>query len=211
MKNRDRIIESFESFNKENLDYLILHKKTYVKSLDKSRKSNNILDKIKNYYALDRIKKYDIDRFKYVEKPYGIFVYPDKNFIDLASLIDPSIDGGLFFYITISKGNNQIDFTEGVPEFLRGLSIAYKLYKLVISKVGWVTSDRYSSQYAYNLWYNLLQDKDLYCFTSNVISGLIYKNISDSELIEIINKIKGITNQIEFDDELIEKILILNI
>ena len=197
MRNK-RIVESFESFNKDNLEYLMLYKKAYVKNLERVEKSSKIFDEIKDY---------DISKFALVEKSYGFFMYPDEKFINLIKQLDDSVGDEMFFYITISYDkNNQIDFTEGIPEFLRGLSIAYKLYKLIIKRVGWITSDRYSSQQSYNLWYNLLQDKDLYCFTSNIMSGLIDKSISDNKLLEISKNIKKLSFDIELDDELKEKL-----
>ena len=70
-----------------------------------------------------------------------------------------------------------------------------------------MTSDRYASNNAYNLWYNLLQDKNLYCFTSKTMSGLISKSLDDIEIEKVINKIKKLKiDDIEFDDELQEKI-----
>lgn len=190
---RNKIIESFEAFTKDNLEFLMLYRKTYIKNFERESKSGKIFDEIKNY---------DISKFRLVDRSYGFFIYPDKHFIDLCRQLDDSVAEDLFFYITVTESNNnQVDFTEGVPEFLRGLSIGYKLYKMVIDKVGWVTSDRYSSHNAYNLWYNLLQDEDLYCFTSNTISGLISKNLSDNELNVIVGKFKDI-NGVEFDDEL---------
>ena len=194
---RSKIVESFEAFTKDNLEYLMMYKKTYVKNFERESKSGEIFDKIKNY---------DLNKFKIIMETYGIFIYPDKEFIKLAKKLDNSVNHNLFFYVTVApSNNNQIDFTEGVPEFMRGLSIGYKIYKLVIDRVGWITSDRYSTQHAYNLWYNLLQDMDLYCFTSNTISGLISKNISDTELDKIVNRFIDLAG-IEFDDELEDKI-----
>jgi len=197
MKNK-RIVETFEAFNKDNLDYLINYKKAYVRNFVRDKKSGEIFDEIKNY---------DINKFKCTEETYGFFIYPDKEFINLIKKLDDSVNDNIFFYITISYDkNNQIDFTEGIPEFLRGLSVAYKIYKLIIKRVGWITSDRYSSEHAYNLWYSLLQDEDLYCFTSNIMSGLIDKSVDDKKLIEIVAKIKSVSFDIEFDDELKEKL-----
>ena len=201
MKNikRSEILKIFESYNKENLNYLIDHKKTYIRKNFRHLKLNE-LQKI--------VKDYDINKFKYVEKTYGIFVYPDKEFIDLVQKLDPEIEDDIHFYITISKENlNQIDFAEGIPPYLRGLSIAYKLYKMIINRSKFITSDRYATLSAYNLWYNLLQDEDLYCFTSNIRSGLILKNISDGEIISIIDKIKIGINDIDYDDELKSKLV----
>lgn len=196
MRNK-KLIKLFESFTKDNLDYLIKYKNIYVKPINKIIKSNTIFNKIKNY---------NISNFNIVEKNYGIFIYPDKEFIELCKKVDDTVDENLLFYITINGEFNQIDFTEGIPEQLRGLSIGYKIYKLIIDKFLWITSNKFSSISAYNLWYNLLQDEDLYCFTSSHTSGLISKKINDEELLKIINKIKMNFIDIEYDDELINKI-----
>ena len=197
MRNK-RIVESFESFMKDNLEYLMMYKKTYIKKSERENRDSNII--------IDEVKNYDVSKFRMVNKTYGIFIYPDEYFIELCRKLDDSVSDDLFFYITVSTiNNNQIDFTEGIPDIIRGLSIGYKLYKLVINKFGWVTSDRYSSQHAYNLWYNLLQDIDLYCFTSNMMSGLISKIISDDDLKSVIDRFKDIKD-IEFDDELMNKL-----
>ena len=38
---RNKILESFESFNRENLEYLMLNKKTYVKKFERDQKEFN--------------------------------------------------------------------------------------------------------------------------------------------------------------------------
>jgi len=110
------------------------------------------------------------------------------------------------FYLTLTGDLNQIDFSDGLPPYLRGLGVAYKLYKMTIEKNKYITSDRFSSLHAWNLWYNLLQDNDLYCFTSNIRSGLISKKVSDEELKEIVNKLSVGVENIEYDDDLKEKL-----
>ena len=61
MKNikRSEILKIFESYNKENLNYLIDHKKTYIRKNFRHLKLNE-LQKI--------VKDYDINKFKYVIK-----------------------------------------------------------------------------------------------------------------------------------------------
>jgi hypothetical protein len=51
-----------------------------------------------------------------------------------------------------------------------------------------------------------LQDKDLYCFTSNFLSGLISKRVSDDYLLEIMDKLSNQQVQLELDDELKSKL-----
>jgi hypothetical protein len=202
-KQRQTLIKTFESFTKDNLDYLVTYKKTYVRQQFRDRGIE--LNKIQKI-----VKNYDISNFTFDDKGYGIFIYPDTKFIELLKQIDPLVNDNMRFYLTLTGELNQIDFSDGLPPYLRGLGIAYKLYKMTIEKNKYITSDRFSSLHAWNLWYNLLQDKDLYCFTSNIRSGLISKSVSDKELKEIVNKLIVGVNDIEYDDELREKLELLN-
>lgn len=194
---KKKILETFEGFTKDNLDYLINNKKTYVR-----KDYRNIpIRKIQNL-----VKNYDISKFKFIDKGYGIFIYPDNNFIDLIKDLDPSIDNSLFFYITITGDLNYVDFAEGIPPYLRGLSLAYKFYKMLIKMNGFICSDRYSTLSAWNLWYNLLQDDDLYSITSNIRSCLIDKSISDVELKYTIEKVCNGLSNIEMSDDLKDRL-----
>jgi hypothetical protein len=199
MKIRQHIVKTFEGFTKDNLDYLVTYKKTYVRQQFRDRGID--LNKIQKI-----VKEYDISNFRFDDKGYGIFIYPDTNFIELLKQLDPRVDDNMRFYLTLTGDMNQIDFSDGLPPYLRGLGVAYKLYKMTIEKNKYITSDRFSSLHAWNLWYNLLQDENLYCFTSNIRSGLISKKVSDEELKEIINKLSVGVENIEYDDDLKEKL-----
>jgi hypothetical protein len=197
---RIKLLETFEGFTKDNLDYLVNNKKTYVR-----KDYRNIpIKKIQNL-----IKDYDISNFKFIDKGYGIFIYPDNNFIDLIKDLDPSLDNSLFFYITVTGDLNYVDFAEGIPPYLRGLSLAYKFYKMIIKMNGFICSDRYSTLSAWNLWYNLLQDDDLYAITSKLRSCLIDKNISDDKLSGIIDMVSKDVDDIEYSDDLKERLGII--
>jgi hypothetical protein len=194
---KSKLLETFEGFTKDNLDYLVNNKKTYVR-----KDYRNIpIKKIQNL-----IKDYDISNFKFIDKGYGIFIYPDNNFIDLIKDLDPSLDNSLFFYITVTGDLNYVDFAEGIPPYLRGLSLAYKFYKMMIKMNGFICSDRYSTLSAWNLWYNLLQDDDLYAITSKLRSCLIDKNISDDKLSGIIDMVSKDVDDIEYSDDLKERL-----
>ena len=137
-------------------------------------------------------------------------IYPDdkfKNLItDLNNSIEQKIPTNIDFYITIDKSNlNQIDFDKGIPLILRGVGLGYKLYKLIISHFDYITTNRYSTFLAYNIWYKLMMDEDLYCYTSNFSSGVISKQITDEKLKKILDKIKII--DLIFDSELEQKII----
>lgn len=190
---KKKIFETFEGFTKDNLDYLVTHKKTYARKDYRDRPIRKIQKVVKDY---------DVSKFKFIDKGYGIFIYPDNDFLELIKDLDPNIDSSLFFYITITGEFNYVDFAEGVPPYLRGLSLAYKFYKMIIKMNGFICSDRYSTLSAWNLWYNLLQDEDLYAITSNLRSCLIDKNISDENLKEIVEKVTKDVDDIEYSDDL---------
>ena len=190
---KKKILETFEGFTKDNLDYLVTHKKTYVRKDYRDRPIRKIQKVVKDY---------DVSKFKFIDKGYGIFIYTDNDFLELIKDLDPNIDSSLFFYITITGEFNYVDFAEGVPPYLRGLSLAYKFYKMIIKMNGFICSDRYSTLSAWNLWYNLLQDEDLYAITSNLRSCLIDKNISDENLKDIVEKVTKDVDDIEYSDDL---------
>jgi len=80
---RDKILETFEGFTKDNLDYLVNNKKTYVRKEYRDTPIRKI-QKI--------VKDYDISNFKFIDKGYGIFIYPDVEFINLIKELDQNID-----------------------------------------------------------------------------------------------------------------------
>lgn len=186
-------MKTFEGFTKENLDYLVNNKKTYIRKEYRKIPIRKI-QKI--------VKDYDISNFNFIDKGYGIFIYPDKEFIRLINELDVNIDDSLFFYITLTGDFNYVDFAEGVPPYLRGLSLAYKFYKKIIEMNSFICSDRYSTLSAWNLWYNLLQDTDLYGITSNLRSCLIDKNVSDDVLKNIVKKVNQNISNVEYSDDL---------
>lgn len=194
---RNKILERFEGFTKDNLDYLVNNKKTYVRKEWRDIPIRKIQKLVKDY---------DISNFKFIDKKYGIFIYPDDKFIELVRELDSNVDESLFFYITVTGDLNYVDFAEGIPPYLRGLSLAYKFYKMIIKINGFICSDRYSTLSAWNLWYNLLQDEDLYAITSNLRSCLIDKNINDDKLKEVINKVSENITDIEYSEDLKERL-----
>jgi len=87
---------------------------------------------------------------------------------------------------------------------LRGCFLGYKLYKYLIDKYGFITSAIGLSDDAKNIWYKLMLDNELYCFSSNVISGVISKDKDNIFIKECLDRLKKY--DLIFDDELKEKI-----
>ena len=106
---------------------------------------------------------------------------------------------------------NLIDFELGIPGILKGSSIGYKLYKLLVKSYGYISSDKNSSDEAKNLWWNLIIDDELYCIASRCFCAIISKMVSNSLLREVLDKIKHnnwkeTVDEIQFDDDTRAKI-----
>ena len=192
-----------ERFDKSQLDNLKDRELIYVK------KFNRFKSDIKEYSdILMNIKIHSFEYFKVEDKNYCIEITPDDYFLNLIDDLNKHLDHQLnfdkiIFFISKDK-ENLIDIDTHLPDILKGSSIGYKLYKLIINKFGYISSNRFASNDALNLWYNLLLDSELYCITSTYFSYAISKKITDDELIKIINSIKKRkeVENVEYDDDL---------
>jgi hypothetical protein len=191
---KKKILKSFEAFNsKDELDNL----DSYLKGYPKNRiELDDIIFKIKSLNLTD---------WNFDFKGYGsVLVYPSSRFLELTKEANIKLLND-FFLINVDINNfNRIDFEKGIPAELRGIGLAYKIYKVVINHYGFITSDKNSSIEAQNIWYNLMLDKDLLCYTSNIISGVILKTLDNERIKNILEYLKG--KEVIFDDELKEKI-----
>lgn len=201
----------YETFQKEHFEKLIVDDKTYIDKKNYVDKSyQNVTDTDKYKEIVSRIRKYDISNFK-ISFSYLLNIYPDKGFMELIKELNQvlinKIPQDINFQFSIFLGLiNRIDFKEGIPEQLRNMRLGYKLYKFVIYKYKYITSKIGASPDAKNIWYFLIQDSELLCFTSYNISGVILKTCNDEEIKEFLDKLKGYQD-LEFDDELKEKVL----
>lgn len=196
-------IKKHEEFSQEERDgmknQIYLKSKITEKNIDQNQHS-----------ILEKIKKYDFSNFFIKDSGYGITVYPDSEFISLIveinETIEDKINTNINFGLSVLKERlNVIDLDQdfNLPYILRNLSIGYKIYKLMIKKFKFITSDYGASREAINIWYHLMCDKELYCFTSNYCSGVIWKDIENEELKNIISLIKKDVYSmynIKFDD-----------
>ena len=198
-------LKMFEEFSEEERQKMMDDDLTYIsKTGNYSSKSGIIFDKIKNY---------NFQNFKIVNS-YETIIIPDIGFRKLLSELNnelnEKIDIDIEFNFNINQMEgfyNEINYFFVLPDILRGLNIGYKLYKLVINHFNYITSRKYLTNLSKNIWYKLMIDADFYCFTSNDISGVIYKNISDNMILEILEKIKDINKyNIIYDSKLTSKI-----
>ncbi len=207
-------LKCYENFHKDYFDKIIDEYKTYIDKVDFIKNMNNNIINVDKYNEIaSKIRKYDISNFD-ITFTYCLIIKPDDNFINLVKelndvLID-KIDLNMVFEFSIFIALiNSIDFKEGIPNGLKNMRLGYKLYKLVISKYKYITSKIGASPDAKKIWYYLMQDSDLLCFTSNNMSGVILKSCSNNEIKYFLEQLKGIKYDLEFDDELKEKILMI--
>jgi hypothetical protein len=208
-------IKHFEAFTKDILDELKKSKKTYLK-----RRININMEKTEKYRELlIDLVNYDISNFRYNNKPYDFYIIPDNIFIDiiidLNKCLEFEIPTKIQFDFSYDPNNlNLVDFKKGIPDLLRNIGLGYKLYLFVIDKVKFLTTNKFSSEDAINVWHGLVLNENLYSFTSSDITGIILKNQSNEEIIKILDKIKNYNlnilkfnfEELIFDEELIEKI-----
>ena len=197
-------LKTFEGFSKQELDNLISNNKAFVYKAERKNKiiKNELVSKIINY---------DFSKFKRENIFSGLIIYPNEDFISLCEkFINDKIDNLTFEVeiLNIESGSyikhNFIDVYKLIPDNLQGLSIGYNLYKLILSydDVNFLTSDNNNSSSAKNLWYNLLQDRDLYSAINDKNCVIINKHISDDKLINILNKLKYMN--LNYDKDLIK-------
>jgi hypothetical protein len=206
-----KFIKLFENFNKDYFDKLIENDKTYIDKKEFQKNINSNIINIEKYKIIsDKIRKYDITNFS-VSFTYCLIIKPDVDFIELIKELNEilinkiTLDIEFEFSIFIAL-INRIDFKGGIPNELKNMRLGYKLYKMIINKYKYITSKIGVSDDAKKIWYYLMQDSDLLCFTSNNISGVILKSCNDSEIKEFLDKLKGYKD-LEFDDELKQRII----
>ena len=211
MTDKLKFIKLYEHFNKDYFDKLIEDDKTYIDKKEFLKNMNSNITDIEKYNTIsNKIRKYDINNFK-ISFTYCLIIKPDDGFIELVKelndvLIDKiPLDMEFEFSIFIAL-INRIDFKGGISKDLRNMRLGYKLYKMIINKYKYITSKIGASDDAKKIWYYLMQDSDLLCFTSNNFSGVILKSCDDAEIKDFLDKLKGYKELI-FDDELKQKVI----
>jgi len=203
-----KYIKYFEGFTGKQLNDLVLKNKTYV------IKNTRNYDNKELKHSIDIIN-YDISNFKVVIEYNFYKIYPDDGFIELyrkycdennftykvlvfslSILPNPLVNGSVY-----NKIDSEYFFTD---DNLKGLSLGYRLYKLILNKIGFMMSDNTSSIDAKNLWFNLLKDGKVYSGTNNHFSIIIKRDINNIDLKSIVDKIEKFN--LIYDDDLKIKI-----
>lgn len=182
-------LKLFDCFRIGEIDKL----RSLNKSCIFSTKTNSIIKGTDLYYKL---RSYDVSRFYFdTSKSYGIFIYPDREFLSLIGYRD-----NFFIYLTISGDEHVIDFDNGLPDKLKGSGTGYKIYRSLFNYYDYISTTNLSTSSAKNIWYYLMIDRDLYCFTSMTKSGSILKSCSDEKLLNFYNMFSNVENVV-FDTE----------
>lgn len=193
-----------EGFSDEQIKNLQSREFIYIK------KFNRFLNDKREYsHILRSIKYYEFNKFEIIDKGYETEIIPDIDFLNLIEELNKHLENKISLnkiQLFITKENdNEINLNTYLPDVLKGCSIGYKLYKLIINYYDYISSNKYASSDAINLWYNLLQDNNLYCITSNHFSYAINKNINNEKIKIILNKIKNrkeiLFDEVQFDDD----------
>ena len=201
-----KYLKYFEGFTDERLKDLVLNDKTYVKKI--TRIYNN-----KELKYSKEIIDYDISNFETKVQYNNYKIYPDLTFINLYKkyCVVNSIDfeNDIQFTIEILPeyplgGYNFIDVYNLLPLSLKGLSLGYKLYKIILSKVDFIMTNKDSSKESINLWHNILKDDEVYSGTNTYFSIIIKKDSDDVKLKSILDKVKKF--DLIYDDNLNKKI-----
>lgn len=170
-------LKRFETFTKDYREFMIDNDYTYLRKLNTIR--NNKLTDVEF-----EIKNYDIiSKFSYFRKynSYDVIIKADDHF---NSLINSEFE----FNFSINLHQlNEINLYDDLQKSLQGLSIGYKLYKMIVFNEDYISSNNALSKYAKNVWYNLICDDDFYSITSKKYSCVINKKTE--KLKEIYEKI----------------------
>jgi len=197
-----RYIKRFEGFSKEELDLMIKNHNCFAKKINRNLVVNETMNKLRNY---------DISNFTF-EINYFIYIKPDKTFIDLyeklcrekLSHFDPNLKFEISVVDSFYKTDripNLVDFMDGIPSILQGISLGYKIYRYLLHNVGYkfITTNRSNSDLAKNLWYSLLTGDDFYSGTNELYGVIINKNLSNEELSDVYNQLSNLN--LKFDND----------
>lgn len=145
------------------------------------------------------IRNYDISNFRIDKILDKILIYPDEYFLN-------TIGYNKDFFVSLNiYDDNYLDFGDDLYLEFMNNGNGYKIFKLLINKYDYLTNINTSTKECINIWYYLMTDSELYCFTSLTKSGSILKSCDDKKLIDFYNKY-SIVDGVIFDDEFKEKI-----
>ena len=206
-------LKYYEGFTKQEREDIINNGLTYLKTY---KNTNNIKYNSNDEIIRDKISygvtNNDFD-FEVVSNGYSYkIIYNDifKNLVNQLFSNNLSLD-----FSVDKRMSNLIDLDFDLYNYkLERTGVGYLIYKTIIKHFGYITSYKFCTEYAKNTWNKIIIDGEFYTFTSNFVSGAIYKNVNNDFLKECLSSIKrnldNYTNQklmngisdIIFDSEL---------
>ena len=194
--NKFQFNKVFEGFSDDEFEILKQEHKTYLKKI----RSNNIDFEFDSSLEIEdlitSLKNYDVEnKFQFLYKNEIMTITPDEGFKNILkqnqNYFDFDIDS-LSFQITIVSAKkmfiNSIDIGNTIPNKLLNIGLATKFYKAIIKRLKIITTNKDVINYIiYNIWSNLMINTNFYAFTSNFMSGIIDKNINDTNLKNILD------------------------
>lgn len=216
--NKFQFNKVFEGFSDDEFEILKQEHKTYLKKI----RSNNIEFEFDSSLEIEdlitSLKNYDVEnKFQFLYKNEIMTITPDEGFKNILkqnqNYFDFDIDS-LSFQITIVSAKkmfiNSIDIGNTIPNKLLNIGLATKFYKAIIKRLKIITTNKDVINYIiYNIWSNLMINTNFYAFTSNFMSGIIDKNINDTNLKNILDDLLffKIKYNLIFDTDLKNKII----
>lgn len=216
--NKFQFNKVFEGFSDDEFEILKQEHKTYLKKI----RSNNIDFEFDSSLEIEdlitSLKNYDVEnKFQFLYKNEIMTITPDEGFKNILkqnqNYFDFDIDS-LSFQITIVSAKkmfiNSIDIGNTIPNKLLNIGLATKFYKAIIKRLKIITTNKDVINYIiYNIWSNLMINTNFYAFTSNFMSGIIDKNINDTNLKNILDDLLFFKKKYNliFDTDLKNKII----
>lgn len=120
------------------------------------------------------------------EVDYTIGLNP-KNKIE-AFIMDSEDIGDDNIYMYIDEPRNRTHFPQGLPPSLLGYNLGYKIYRKLLSKLGFIQSESNASREVQEVYRKLLQSPDINCVVYNDSVLLIEDELPKEQVIMIVSE-----------------------
>lgn len=189
LKKNNKIIKELQDECKNiTFDKLVVKKVDDTYNVYFSYKIQDLLSSINN----STIKLYDDENYNYIMDKIYQGGYTDSR-----------------LEIDITGEFNKIDVMNGLPNFMKGLGLGTKIYKVLIKKKGYIASfhTEETSMDSDFVWTNILHDQDMFSF-SNGNNFISFWNEYDTDKItKILKKFyKHHSDNFQLDNDFMNKI-----
>ncbi len=88
----------------------------------------------------------------------------------------------------IEKKRNRTHFPGGLPSYLLGLNLGYKIYRKLVDYLGFIQSSETATNEVQNIYRNLMEQSDLNCVLTKDSVLIMKKELSKDEKIKYISE-----------------------